>query len=433
MKDNDVGQSVKSYPRYRIFSDGRIVDLSVDRAINHTIESKSGIVIVNVQNSSWKWTKVSVARLVLMAYRPCDELWWYGYATVHYINGDKTDVCLNNLEWRFQNYKPHLIPGLNINLDTYVKIPGFHNYEINGCGQHRNAKTGALLSDGYLSDSGYLKVRVIDDKGISRNVGIHRLLALTFLEHPVDTSDLLVNHKDGNKLNLDISNLEWATYLENNIHAWETGLQTGRNGPVLVMDRKTRIVTKFTNMSKLLRELNLPGTSVHRWLDEKDENLRPHQGFFIKYESDNREWPPETQTDFRKERREGTDVSLKNMITGDLENHKSVSSVARKFGVDKGNIQRLLDCSDVMPYNDWLLRCTCDEPWPVYTQEQLDQLRLKLIPGKRIVVTNPDVAESKTYTSIEAFSKESGVSKYHIRNALAGNNRTKYNISQLHE
>lgn len=58
------------------------------------------------------------------------------------------------------------------------------------------------------------KVRVIKH--------IHRLLATTFIPNPLNKK--CVNHIDGNRLNHDLSNLEWCTHSENTIHAIETGL-----------------------------------------------------------------------------------------------------------------------------------------------------------------------------------------------------------------
>lgn len=58
--------------------------------------------------------------------------------------------------------------------------------------------------------------------GDAHTVVVHRLIAETFI--PNKDNKPTVNHKDGNKENNSVSNLEWATYQENAYHAWKTGL-----------------------------------------------------------------------------------------------------------------------------------------------------------------------------------------------------------------
>jgi hypothetical protein len=55
---------------------------------------------------------------------------------------------------------------------------------------------------------------------------VHRLLAQAFIPNPENKP--CINHKDGNRNNNHLSNLEWCTYLENNRHAIDTGLRRGR-------------------------------------------------------------------------------------------------------------------------------------------------------------------------------------------------------------
>jgi len=58
-----------------------------------------------------------------------------------------------------------------------------------------------------------------DGKAISYT--LHQLLAKTFIPNPYNKK--CVNHIDNNGFNNSLSNLEWVTYSENTIHAWENG------------------------------------------------------------------------------------------------------------------------------------------------------------------------------------------------------------------
>lgn len=73
-----------------------------------------------------------------------------------------------------------------------------------------------LLKQG-KSKSGYLIVSFCVD-GVKSNHTVHRLVARAFIENELNKPQ--VNHKDGNKHNNNIDNLEWVTVSENGLHAY---------------------------------------------------------------------------------------------------------------------------------------------------------------------------------------------------------------------
>ncbi|MGE4302351.1 MAG: HNH endonuclease [Victivallaceae bacterium] len=69
------------------------------------------------------------------------------------------------------------------------------------------------------------KLVSINDKTYS----VHRLIALTFISNPRGVG--FVNHKDGNKSNNCVNNLEWVSCSENELHSYRTlGKRTWNTG-----------------------------------------------------------------------------------------------------------------------------------------------------------------------------------------------------------
>ena len=101
-------------------------------------------------------------------------------------------------------------------MEKYIE----NSYLPNG---YKISKNGSVLSKyskvlkQSISNSGY-KCLNIKNKGYF----IHRALAFVFIDNPLNKEQ--VNHIDGNKLNNDISNLEWVTRSENCKHAYDNNL-----------------------------------------------------------------------------------------------------------------------------------------------------------------------------------------------------------------
>ena len=74
----------------------------------------------------------------------------------------------------------------------------------------------------FISNSGYYAIVLHKTRPIFKLKYIHRLVANAFLPNKNNLEQ--VNHKDGNKLNNNISNLEWCSRSDNMKHAIKIGL-----------------------------------------------------------------------------------------------------------------------------------------------------------------------------------------------------------------
>ena len=77
------------------------------------------------------------------------------------------------------------------------------------------------------SKKGYLQVS-LSKNGKRFHTGVHRIMAISFIDNPENKPQ--VNHIDGNKENNLLSNLEWVTNSENQIHAINGGLCSHNRG-----------------------------------------------------------------------------------------------------------------------------------------------------------------------------------------------------------
>ena len=84
--------------------------------------------------------------------------------------------------------------------------------------------------DGSIDKDGYVRMALRLADGNTKYIRMHRLVAKAFIPLPnrtdVPLDELVVNHKDGNKTNNFVGNLEWCSTYENTRHAIETGLNT---------------------------------------------------------------------------------------------------------------------------------------------------------------------------------------------------------------
>lgn len=97
--------------------------------------------------------------------------------------------------------------------EIWKDVPGYENiYEVSNLGDVKNKRTNKLLSLTPDKD-GYLRLGLSKNR-IRKTYSVHRLVAQAFLENPNELP--AINHKDENKTNNRVDNLEWCTSEYNN-------------------------------------------------------------------------------------------------------------------------------------------------------------------------------------------------------------------------
>jgi len=111
----------------------------------------------------------------------------------------------------------------NLCNEIWKPIPSLNNmYEASNFGRFRNAITKRTLKQ-FENKNGYMTLQARPQKYQVINIRVHRAVAEAFLGKCPE--GYVVNHKDGNKHNNKIENLEYVTPSENNQHALDNGLR----------------------------------------------------------------------------------------------------------------------------------------------------------------------------------------------------------------
>lgn len=101
-------------------------------------------------------------------------------------------------------------------MEIYKDIKGYEGkYQITSWGRVYNVDRNVFLNP-YVHFKGYLRIDLHGKNGKREHKKVHRFVADAFTPNP--HGKLQVNHKDGNKKNNSVTNLEWVTNKENAEH-----------------------------------------------------------------------------------------------------------------------------------------------------------------------------------------------------------------------
>lgn len=99
--------------------------------------------------------------------------------------------------------------------ELWKDIVGYEGlYQVSNFGRVKSLRYNKIMSPGKNPD-GYLFINLHKDK-TRKYCAVHRLVSSAFIDKPYNLSE--VNHKDSDKTNNNVNNLEWVTRAENMAH-----------------------------------------------------------------------------------------------------------------------------------------------------------------------------------------------------------------------
>lgn len=126
--------------------------------------------------------------------------------------------------------------------------------------KRRRGTSGGILPQ-RINSVGYLRVDLQKGKD-KKSVLVHRLVANAYIPK-VEGCDF-VNHKDGNKLNNNVENLEWCNRSENMLHAYSKGLIHLDSRPCGEKHHRSKLSDEQVKEIKKLHLAGISGAEIGR-------------------------------------------------------------------------------------------------------------------------------------------------------------------------
>jgi len=233
----------------------------------------------------------------------------YGYKWEIITNNE-----LENEEWK------------EINLENIFeeKINTDKKYFVSNLGRFKNS-CGIIMDNYKTNENGYIRVYILN-----KTFALHRIIALTFIQNNENKEQ--VNHKDGNKKNNNVNNLEWVTNKENQMHKYQAGLGNNFTRKIIQFDLNMKQIKIHNSIAGAARELNISKGNIQGVL-RKYRNTAG--GFIWKYIDDNNiDYNQKITINSNIGRKVGQyDINM-NLVCI----HNSLEDAGRKVNINKNNI-----------------------------------------------------------------------------------------------
>lgn len=151
------------------------------------------------------------------------------------------------------------------------------NYDISDAGRVRNRTSGRILKQS-KTKNGYPTVSMMRPNGKPITKIVHRLVALAFIPNPANLRD--VNHRDGQKANNSVSNLEWISHSDNILHAQQLGLKKDEK-PVISVHVTTGDKQIFRSSAEAARAFGSHRGNINGVLKGRYGSHKGHYFYYV--------------------------------------------------------------------------------------------------------------------------------------------------------
>ena len=241
-----------------------------------------GTILHSYRYINFRWNgkqkNKSVHRLVAEAFIPNPD----NLPFVHHIDANRLNNHVDNLAWvsEQENRKEAFMPSGYKKYDNKEieneEWRTFRDsvYQVSNLGRVKNTKTNKILK-GNKADCGYMRVDIQLPKQKRRKFLIHQLVYECFISTEYD----VINHKDGNKTNNKVENLESVSHKEKLLKAAEETDAWGFR-KVAQYDLEGNYIQTFANASSAARYIGILPASMRNAIRLRDGKTK---GFIFKY------------------------------------------------------------------------------------------------------------------------------------------------------
>lgn len=174
-----------------------------------------------------------------------------------------------------------------------VPLDGYENlYKISDKGRVYSNRTKKILRDSLNKATGYRTIDLYHDKE-HKTIAIHRLVALAFIPNPNNYP--YVNHKDENKTNNHVDNLEWCTakYNSNYGTAKQRLSESQRNNDTakkvpIVVYKDNKFYKEYKSIRSVVRDLGFSRWKITSRLQSPDIYTNYIDNYVFSYKDETR-------------------------------------------------------------------------------------------------------------------------------------------------